>query len=278
LKFLRNLLIGAIAISAFAFAALNWILPVAMAFYAQKRAPQITQVVPQPLKDSSIGTAPGRKLSYLEYEFEVPWTDLDDSATQLLPKSASAPNRVDLHFRSGLRLIVTAVPPREWATNLARETKSSPEQIEAFFGRDTVNSDYHILKAIYEFTPQKMNLWSTTQHGVNRDELLLILKSIVPLKAAQSGIFYLQNAQLLGFQEGTPSPHQDVIAVHMFGDRGSVEMMFFQAGYKNSQRVTQSEINRMVQTLRESSADRPKQKLSVADQLAARQASQSEAR
>jgi hypothetical protein len=258
LKLVRNILIVAIVLVVLALVSLNWILPAAMAFYAAKRAPAITRVVPQPLTDGSISNAPGRKLSYLGYEFEVPWTDLDDNATLLLPKGATSPNRLDLRFRSGLRLVVTALPPREWTTEVARETKWSPKQMEALFGPATENSDYQVLSTIYEFSPQKMNHWKATEHGVSKDELLLILKSIVPLKAAESGIFYLQNEQLKGFQEGTPSPQQDVLAVHMFGDHGSVEMMFFQMNYKDPERVRQAEINRIVRSLREVAKDKTK--------------------
>ena len=257
MKIVRNLLIVAIALSVLAFVSVNWIVPAALAFYAIQKAPAITRVMPQPLADRSVSTAAGRKLLYVGYEFEVPWTDLDDSVTQFLPKGAQAPNRVDLHFRSGLRLVVTALPPGEWTTNVARQTKWSPKEMEALFGPTTAaGSDYQVLSTIYEFSPERISLWEAKQHGVSKDELLLILKSIVPLKAAESGIFYLQNERLKGFQEGAPSPRQDVLALHMFGEMGSVEMMFFQMNYKAPQRVGQPEINRIVQSLREVARDK----------------------
>jgi len=37
------------------------------------------------LKDTSVSEAPGTKLSYFGYEFEVPWSDLDESQTKLYP-------------------------------------------------------------------------------------------------------------------------------------------------------------------------------------------------
>ena len=40
--------------------------------------------VPVELADQSISKSPGRKLSYLGYEFEVPWDDLDDAHTKRL--------------------------------------------------------------------------------------------------------------------------------------------------------------------------------------------------
>jgi len=249
LKLLR-ILLWSILVLVLVFGSLNWVLPVGMSLYFARTAPAITHIVPQPLKDTSVSTAPGTKLSYVGYEFEVPWTDLDSNSTQLFPRNSATQNRADLQFRSGLRLVLTALPPAEWVENLARETNSDPAKIEAMFGRDKGASDYRVLKTIYEFTPDKMDHWSATKRAVSRDELLLMLKSIVPFKVAQSGIFYLRNADLQGFQQGSASPRQDFIGLHMFADDGSVEMIVIQKDYKNSAGVSQLEINRIVQSLR----------------------------
>jgi uncharacterized ion transporter superfamily protein YfcC len=58
-------------------AALYWIVPAGF-FYFAKSAPAITRVVPIDLKVLSTSPAPGKKLSYLGHEFEVPWGDLDE--------------------------------------------------------------------------------------------------------------------------------------------------------------------------------------------------------
>lgn len=250
-------MLTAIAVLVLAFGVVNWILPLAMSFYAARSAPAIVRISPQRLNDSSVSAAAGTKLAYFGYELEVPWTDLEARSTQLFPKNAPTPNRADLHFRSGLRLIVTALPPTEWENNFGREMHLPPKDLEAAFGRDVMNSDYRFLKMVYEFTPSKMDHWSATKSGVSRDELLLVLKSIIPLRAAESGIFYLQNDHFQGFQQGRASPRQDVIGLHMFADDGSIEMMVFQQAYKNSARITQPEINRIVQSLRKTPKENP---------------------
>jgi hypothetical protein len=149
-----------------------------------------------------------------------------------------------------LRLVVTAVPPQEWTRGLAQELKVSPEVVESAFGRETMKSDYSFVKDLYEFTPARMNHWSAWHRGVSRDELLLILKSIAPLKSAESGIFTLQNQSYQGFQEGNPLVRQDGIALHLFSEDGSIELILFQKDYQNPTGVTQSEINRIVHSLR----------------------------
>jgi hypothetical protein len=61
------------------------------------------------------------------------------------------------------------------------------------------------------------------------------------LKSAQSGIFNLQSPSYKAFQQGNPQAHQDGIAVNLYSDDGSIEMIFFQKGYKNRGGVTQPE-------------------------------------
>jgi len=245
LKLLGPILVTVIASLAVIFVCLNWIAPVALSFYAAKTAPRVTRVVPQPLTDSSVSLAPGTKLSYFGYPFEIPWTDLDDSLTKLYPQGTPEKNRADLHFRSGLRLVVTAVPAQEWTRGLAQELKVSPEVVESAFGRETMKSDYSFVKALYEFTPARMNHWSAWHRGVSRDELRLTLKSIAPLRSAESGIFTLQNQGYQGFQEGNPLVRQDGLALHLFSEDGRIELILFQKDYQNPTGVTQSEINRI---------------------------------
>ncbi len=161
-------------------------------------------MIPRPLTDNSVSEAPGSKLSYFGYQFEIPWTDLDYSLTKLYPKDNPEKNKADLHFHSGLRIVVTAVPPREWSRGIAQEMKLSPQAIEAVFGPGTSRSDYAFVKALYEFTPERMHHWTTSTTVWSRDQTLLVMKSIALLKSAESGIFVLQNQYYPGFQEGSP--------------------------------------------------------------------------
>jgi hypothetical protein len=250
LRLLRRILIAVVIALAVVFVSVNWIAPVALSFYAARKAPTVARVVPIDLKEKSVSEVPGTKLSYFGYEFEVPWSDLDEKQTKLYPKDGPTKNRVDLHFSSGLRLVVTALPPREFVNGLPENFKVSSQAIESAFGRDTMRSDYSFVKAVYEFTPDRMNHWVFSHGGVNRDEFLLIIKSIVPVKAAESGIFNVQNQSYKGFQQGNPQVRQDGIFIDLYSDEGGVETIFLQKDYKNSAGVTQPEINRIVQSLR----------------------------
>jgi hypothetical protein len=76
-------------------------------------------------------------------------------------------------------------------------------------------------------------------------------------KSAETGIFNVPNSSYKGFQKGNPQVRQDGIAVHLYSEEGSVEFIFFEKDYPNSQGITQPEINRIVQSLRKTSQDAP---------------------
>ncbi|MGA9510912.1 MAG: hypothetical protein WBV55_19985 [Candidatus Sulfotelmatobacter sp.] len=232
------------------FVSVQWIAPVALSFYTVRKARPVVRIIPIDLKDKSVSDAPGKQLSYFGYEFEVPWSDLDETQTKLYPINSSEKNGVDLRFRSGLRLEMKAVPPREWAMGLSETFTGTPQATEALFGHETMKSDYSFLKTLYEFTPDKMNHWAPSQGAHVREEFLLTIKSISLSKAAESGIFNLQNQSYRGFQQGNPEVRQDGIAVNLYSGEGSVEIIFLQKYYQNSAGVTQPEINRIVQSLR----------------------------
>lgn len=249
MRLLRRILIRVVVTLAVVFVGLNWIAPVAVSFYAAKKAPPVASVIPTELKDKSVSEASGTRLSYFGYKFEVPWSDLDETQTALYPKDKPEKTKVDLHFRSGLRLVVSAHSPREWVNQLPTELSVSPRALDSTFGRETMKSDYSFSETLYEFTPDKMNHWAFFQSSLNRDEFLLIIKSMAVSKSAETGIFRVQNQGYKGFQEGNPLIRQDAIEVRLFSDEDGVEMIFFQKGYKNSAGVTQPEINRIVQSL-----------------------------
>lgn len=245
MKLLRRMLPTVFITLAVIFVGVQWIAPVALSFYAARNALPVARVVPTDLKDKSFSETPGKKLSYLGYGFDVPWSDLDETQTKLYPKDKPDKTRADLRFHSGLRVLVNAIPPRSWAAELSADFKVPPQRVESSFGE----SDYSFVKTLYEFTPEKMNHWSLSHRVQSREEFLLLVKSIALPRAAETGIFNLQNRSYKGFQEGNPQVRQDQIIVDLFSDDGSVEMIFLQKDYQNPNGVSQPEINRVVQSL-----------------------------
>jgi hypothetical protein len=249
LRILRRVLITIAVATLVLVVGVEWVFPVAVSFISARKAPRVAGVVPTELKDKSVSQVPGSKLSYFGYEFEVPWKDLDDTQTELLPKDSSDKNRADLHFRSGLRFILTAVPPKEFEKTFSENTHTSLQDFEASFG----NSDYGFLKTVYEFSPHKMHHWSLSSSVHAREGLLLILKSIIPSKAAESGIFYVDNQSYKGFQQGSPGARGTPIILDLYSDDGGIDLIILRTYSNDEEVVTQPGLNRIIKSLRRTS-------------------------
>src|SRR5947209_7802711 len=109
---LRRIVLALAIIFLIAVVVTQWALPVALSIQTAHKPPNQAWLVPREVGDHTVSSAPGTKLSYFGYEFEVPWTDLDDSKTE------SYPDAVLLAFHSGLKLMVGASPPKLWLRGL----------------------------------------------------------------------------------------------------------------------------------------------------------------
>jgi hypothetical protein len=243
LSILRRILVKLAISCGVILAGAFWVAPMALSFYTAKTVPPIARVTPVDLRDHSVSQAPGLRLSYVGYDFEIPWSDLDEAKTILYPKHKREKTEVVFSFRSGLRLMVTAVPAQEFTHEFAADltTPSQPP-----------TSDYVLARDIYEFSPEKMHYLSLSSDVQSRDQAILNLKSMLSAKSSETGIFNIQNASYKGFQQGNPQVRQDSLLVTLYSDDGSVQLKFWQKDYPAG--VTQAEINRIVQSLQPSTA------------------------
>jgi hypothetical protein len=237
MKLVQRILLAVVAIVA----AVSWIGPAGVVYFA-KTAPPVTRVVPTELKELSISTAPRRNLSYFGYEFEVPWSDLDESQTRLSPENEHDLHTAWLCFRSGLKLFVVITP------------------------REAVAPDYPLLQRIYEVTPDKVHYWPLIQGWGYREARLLLLKWAFlrdighpggGSNPAETGIFNLRSEGYNGFQYGDPQRRPDVLQLRLYSDGDRVEIKFLQGAYDEPSGVTQAEINRIVQSLHKAESATP---------------------
>lgn len=237
--------------------------PIAFSLYSAHTAPKVVWVTPQPLQDTAVSQAPGETLSYFGYTFEVPWKDLDPAQTKLFPPEK--PNRVVLTFRSGLRLRVTKVAGGEWMHTFSTSYKVTPKEVAAAYGDEAARSDYGFIKMLYEFTPDKMDVWTLSSRIHFRENVLLLMKSIAMTRAAESGIFAIGNQNSPGFQEGNPRARPDRLMFTLYSDSDSMEFLLSQKSYQRSAGVSQSDINRIIQSLKSVAPGDARQLTSVKD-------------
>lgn len=210
---------------------LYWGLPAGFGLYLTKTAPDITRQVPVDLGDLSISQATGTKISYLTQQFEVPWTDIDDSQTKV--ETTRDHQMAWFCLRSGLKIFV-------WVT---------PQGKSAF--------DYAFLKQTYDITPDKVHYWSLSPQERYKELIQLRLKASFlqdmgsghATNPAETGVFNLLSQNYKGFQFGNPKARPSMLDVRMFDDAGKIEIKFLQNSYDEPGGVTQPEINRIVQSL-----------------------------
>jgi hypothetical protein len=155
-----------------------------------------------------------------------------------------------------LQLIVSASPPRLLPTEFAREWKLSPQQLESIFGRGAARSECSFLENLYEFTPDKMHRWALSPSVHYREQMLLMLKTVLLSQAsADTGIFNIQSQSYRGFQLGDPQAHPRKLAVQLYSDEGTLELIFGRNDGRGSVGVTQPELNRIMQSLRKAPPD-----------------------
>jgi hypothetical protein len=258
MKTVRRVLITLAVTFTVLFIGIYWIAPVALSFYSSEKALAITRVVPVDLKDDSVYTGLGNRVSYLGYEFEVPWNDLDESKTELFPKDKPNKTVVRLHFRSGLQIVAIAGQPHSFADQFTKtEWKMSPEAFAAVFGHNAPTSDYEFMKRVLDFSPDKMHHWAFSPALHAREEVLLLTKSVLPTSFATTGIFRIRNATYRGFQQGNPGTRQQAVLIDLYSSSDSFEIVFLQKNDTDLTGITQPEINRVVQSLHKISPASP---------------------
>jgi hypothetical protein len=200
------------------------------------------KLTPIELTDLSVSQAPGMKLSYFGYEFEIPWTDIDKEKTKVI-----GGNKAIFVFRSGNALSVWSGPPHEFMNCLLEQGKIDRETFRKVYGNEVLRSDYNFMRLILETTPDKITLLSTKKTAVSQG-LLLTVKAISVPGDPNSGIFAVQGKEFKGFQYGRPQSPPKHLSVELFPEDGHLDLLFGQK--ENGPTViSQADINRVVQTI-----------------------------
>src|ERR1700751_1953491 len=98
-----------------------------MVRYADRKMPDVART-PVPLSDSSISNMPHRKMSYLGYEFEVPWNDIDEQ------KSKTVGTIRLTYFRSGNAFWFSTFPPKEFVNTVMKTDQLDPQCFRQLYG------------------------------------------------------------------------------------------------------------------------------------------------
>ena len=211
-------------------------------YYLARKAPLVS-MTPAQLTDLSISRSPGKKLSYFGYEFEVPWSDLDDSKTKLI-----GDNKELIAFQSGNSLSVWHGSPRAFVNSVLSNDKIDPSTLRRMYGDEALSSDSAFYRTLLETTPEKITPFMPRQDAVSRAILLIVKGTILP-RGTASGVFAITAGEFSGFQFGRPQNPSGEVSVRLFSDSSSFNFIFYQKPGGPAV-ISQPDINRILQTLR----------------------------
>jgi hypothetical protein len=214
---------------------------VVQAHNAARKVPFLNRT-PVELTDLSVSTAPGMKLSYFGYEFEIPWTDIDKEKTKVV-----GGNKALIAFRSGNVLMVWSAEPHEFMNNLLAQMKLDQGNFQRIYGDGVLKSDYSLMRLILETTPNRITISGTKETDVSQ-QMLLIVKAVCVPGDPDSGIFDMSGKKFKGFQYGRPQSPPKHVNVELFPEDGHLDL-FFEQKKNGSVAISQADINRVVQTI-----------------------------
>jgi len=204
------------------------------------------RVAPQPLTDYSILSGPATELFYFGYEFEVPW----NTAFKARGGKASV---VQLQFDSGQNLTFN-VPGYQGGllSEIVQDQSLNMAGLQPVFGNLTNRSAYDQYAELLNTTPQGIRSFGPREQAV-RGTTLLTIKAVAMAPRLETGVFSFKFADKRGFEIGDPQKSKRV-DLKIFNANGHyVEMVFFAT--KDSARLSQPEINRVLTSLHPVAAD-----------------------
>ncbi|MGC2707201.1 MAG: hypothetical protein WA361_22005 [Candidatus Acidiferrales bacterium] len=204
-----------------------------------RRVP-IVNSVPVELQDLSISNVPGKKLSSMGVEFEVPWNDVDEKNSRIVGGWAL------IRFRSGNSIILCVTSPKGFISAMFRDKIAGPELFRGLYGPDVLRSDYALKNAIYETTPSDITLLTPTNRAAGFHSIL-VMKALMP-PTTDWAIYRIETASLRGFQLGDPIRRPKKMSVELYGEDVGMEFNFDQLESGPTPAITQPELNRIIQT------------------------------
>jgi hypothetical protein len=130
---------------------------------------------------------------------------------------------------------------------MSQKQIGSPELFTRLYGPDVLSSDYALKKAIFQTTPSDITLLTSSGRAAGLSSVLII-KAIMP-PTTDWAIYNIQTTGMRGFQLGDPIRRPKKMSLELYGDDVEIEVNIRQSASGPTPAITQSEINRIVQSV-----------------------------
>jgi hypothetical protein len=205
-----------------------------------RKLPEVKNT-PRDLTDLSVNSSSGTHLSYFGYTFEIPWNDVDNA------KSKKVGDMQVLAFQSGMAILVSSSPPRDFVKTVAGYT-GGEETLRRTYGNEVISSDYSFNQAMLSATPAAIEILGSREDAT-RGFMLLLLKTMAMPLPAHSGMYSIRTPHFQGFQFGDPRSSSGKIVVDLWDDRGGIELHLACFGKCSAPHITQADVNRILQSV-----------------------------
>jgi len=201
---------------------------------------------PVALADVSISDVPRTKVSYFGYQFELPWDDVDEQKDKTVGQiHVSA-------FRSGNAFWFSTFPPKEFLNEFMKDSKLDQQSFRQLFGDEAFESDYGFHRRMLQMTPSQITPFISRREAAAGSMLLMVKAISIP--KADSGIFLIQTPEFKGFQFESPESRPARITDYVYSNDAGIELMFLQKLGGSAPSISQSEVNRVIQSIHKVSA------------------------
>jgi len=201
----------------------------------------IVKSVPAELQDLFINTERGQKLSFMGVAFDIPWDDVDEKKSRIVGSWAL------IFLRSGNSIILCVEKPKDFISFMSQKEIGSPELFTRLYGPNVLDSDYALKKAIFQTTPSDITLFTPSGKAAGLSSVLII-KAIMP-PTTDWAIYNIQTTGMRGFQLGDPIRRPKKMSLELYGDDLEIEINISQAEKGPIPRITQPDLNRIIQSV-----------------------------
>jgi hypothetical protein len=202
----------------------------------------ILWITPVELSDLSISKAESKKLSYLGYDFEVPWSDVDEEKTRVIGNKVAT-----IVFRSGNVISIWSKPQNGLVSLVVNEGEIDRNKLAQMFGVEAAKSDYDFERAALGVIPDDISIFISRKQAVQRGTLVMMKSMFLPT-GSETGVYSIRTREFKGFQYGRPRNSMNGLSVELFGTDAHLQIVFGQK-LNGAVAISQADVNRVVQTL-----------------------------
>jgi hypothetical protein len=192
---------------------------------------------PRPTDTTEASTAPGTKLSYFGYQFEVPWSEVE--------KVSNDGHSVNVQFRTGQ--YITFSNPNYFQQDIMSQAASEgPTKFQkTWIVVINDGSKYEHLSLALSMTPSKLRPFSSHEDFA-RDQLYLLTKGVLLEHSGATKLLAIQTTGFKGFEiDGASySGNVEIILFDTADEEFQLEVSKGRLGGK----LTQAELNRIIQS------------------------------